>query len=235
MTTNIFIQDILTNVEYFTDQDEEDAAIPAVWTPSPEESTKLVVVVGDNAGGKSLFRRIVCQRYRAEGIQAMDPSMEGRTAAAGINPLRSMIYGNESWKATGENSAHSVIMGVHTCKETNHPHAIIWDEPDLGLNEAWAEAMGRYIRDFCAELPEMAQGVYVITHSKPLLRELLHVPHHYLHLGKKEAPANLTDWLIKKPSRHLKLEQLKEESIKRFRKVTKVKETRRRISARSRN
>jgi len=207
------VEDLLDGLEYFNPEDGGLPAIPAVWTPG---KGKLVIVVGDNAGGKSFFRRIVGQAYRNSKIECMDPSMQGRVD--GYNALRSMVYGNEQWQATGENSTVTVIAGVRTCRGREHKHAIFWDEPDLGLSDSWAAGMGQYIRDFALDPPKKTMGIFVVTHNKALVRELLPAKPHYLHLGRVKAPNTVQEWLDQ-PVRPLDLTKLRNVSRSRFRRI----------------
>jgi len=206
---------ILDGIEYF-----DPEVIPAVWRPG---NGKLVVVVGDNAGGKSVFRRIVAQVCRGNGVECMDPSMQGR--ADGHNALRSMVYGSEVDQSTGENSAHTVIAGVHTCRGRDRDHVIFWDEPDLGLGDSWSAGMGQYIREFSETAPDFTRGIFLVTHSRPLLRELLPVEPTYVHLGRVDAPASLQEWLDQ-PVVPLDITKLKEISNERWRKISAIKRKR---------
>ena len=83
------------SLDYFTADDDGVTAIPYHHVPGPR--SKLVVVVGDNAGGKSFFRRIIqalCQKAKVECIAI---SAEGRRQI-GHAPWLTFVYGDESWE-----------------------------------------------------------------------------------------------------------------------------------------
>jgi hypothetical protein len=177
-------------LDYFSPNDDGVTPIPAHWVPG---KGKLVVVVGENASGKSFFRRIVSGVCKSTGVECMPISMEGRGGYYG--GLRGMIYGDESWQATGVNSARTVKQGILTCESRDKPHVIFWDEPDLGLSENGCAGIGVAIREALTEPPKHTTAAIVVTHSKPLVRELLPLDPHYLHLGSEDAPKTLFDWL----------------------------------------
>jgi hypothetical protein len=217
-TTNVsaMVGSMLRDLRYFQG---DKPAIPYVWRPG---RGKLVLVLGSNAGGKSFFRRLVKAVTHKSQIECLDPSMEGRTrTGAEYGIMRALVYGDESWRATGENSAQTVLAGVQTCRGRDNMHCIFWDEPDLGLSDDWAAGMGQSIRDFAADPPELTFGIFVVTHSKALIEQLAGVDHHYLHLGSARGPKTVRGWLRQKVKpRHL--EGLKVESLNRFREISAI-------------
>lgn len=177
-------------LDYFSPNNEGVTPIPAYFVPG---KGKLVVVVGENASGKSFFRRIVSLVCKDVSIECMPISMEGRGGYYG--GLRGFIYGDESYEATGVNSARTVKQGLSTCASRDKPHVIFWDEPDLGLSENGCAGIGMAIREGLTTPPEHMTAALVVTHSKALVRELLPLAPHYLHLGSEDAPKTLFDWL----------------------------------------
>ena len=97
-------------------------------------SGKLIVVTGENASGKSFFRRIVrslCSRAKTECIHI---SMEGRAGdGMSFGGLRPFVYGDENQQSTGENSAGAVLGGIRTCRAREEAHVMVWDEPESRL------------------------------------------------------------------------------------------------------
>lgn len=215
-------------LDYFVPNDDGKVPIPHFWHPG---RGNFAVALGENASGKSFFRRLVSAVCREAGVEIMPISMEGRFGNYG--GLRGMIYGDESWESTGENSAGTVLAGISTCKSRENAHVIFWDEPDLGLSDRWAAGMGVALRGFAEALPKKTHGAIIVTHSRALVQELLPAEPHYLHFGSSDPPATLQAWL----SREIKpksLDLLKEESRKRFKliqtilnRVEKRKEARR--------
>lgn len=208
------VESILDKLAYFHSK-KGPPTIPFIWTRG---EGKLVLVLGDNAGGKSFFRRLVYSVCKQNGIECLDPSMEGR-ASGGI--VSAMIYGDESYRSTGENSSHVILTGIRTCRGRTDPHCIFWDEPDIGLSEQWAAGAGQCIGEFVESLPELTFGVFVVTHSRALVRELLPLKPHYLHLGSTRAPDTVQGWLDRKVKPR-RLEGLPKASIKRFRQINEI-------------
>jgi len=207
----------MLKLDYFRPDDDDKVAIPAVWVPG---TGPLVVVVGDNAGGKSFLRRIahgMCQRNK---VEFMDISMEGRRSISAA-PWLVFVYGDEQCHSTGELSSKTILTGIKTCEGRTEPHVIFWDEPDLGLSEAWAAGAGQSIREYVERTNKHTLAAFVVTHSRPLVQELLPLKPHYLHLGSDTAPATLRDW-TKRTVRPRKLSRLPELSHKRFRAIQRI-------------
>ena len=223
------IKEALT-LQYFTPSDPDgQIPIPALFVPSP--GARLIVIVGENASGKSFMRRIVTQIGREIKVEVMPISMEGRGQSYG--GLRGMIYGDESWESTGVCSAGTVRGGISTCKERTSPHIIFWDEPDLGLSENSAAGVGQAIGQFMAAPNPLTMAAIVVTHSKPLVKHLVEGLNpepgayrnrpHYLHLGTdpKDAPPDLFDWL-RTPVVPRSLEDISEAGMRRFRLIGRI-------------
>lgn len=205
-------EDILHKLAYF---EGDKAAIPYIWRRG---RGSLVVVTGENAGGKSFFRRLVQIACKRSKIECMTISMEGRQTGG---PWNAFIYGSERWEATGQNSAQTILNGITTCRSREHTHVIFWDEPDLGLSESWAAGAGQAIRDFMLEKPSRTRAAFVVSHSRSLIRQLLPVRPHYLYLGSTSGPPTLKDWVEHQPKPR-SLADLPKESHKRFKAIQKI-------------
>lgn len=206
------------SLRYFSPDDEigGKVAIPHHWVRG---RGNFAVALGENASGKSFFRRIVTALCRESKVEAMPISMEGRGGYYG--GLRGFIYGDESWQSTGENSSNTVLAGIRTCQGREGSHVIFWDEPDLGLSDGWAAGMGVARREFAEKLPSRTYGAIVVTHSRALVREILPAEPHYLHFGTDDPPPTLQDWLDHRPKPRA-LSKLGEESHKRFKMIQKI-------------
>ena len=196
----------------------DDPAIPYVWAPS-KASNPLVVVVGENAGGKSFFRRIASEISRKTKVEAIPISMEGRRQVS-YNIALTFVYGSEDYDATGINSIKTVLTGIKTCQGRENPHVIIWDEPDIGLSEGNAASVGKAIADFTKTPPEKTRASIVITHRKALVSELVSADPHYLFLGGP-GPASLEEWLVMPPVIR-PLEEVQDIARSRFKAIQKI-------------
>jgi hypothetical protein len=182
----------------------------------------LVVVLGENASGKSFMRRVVNMFCQKNEIEFMGISMQGRRSIS-ANPWLCFVYGDESCESTGTNSVGTVLTGITTCYGREAPHVIFWDEPDLGLSDSWAAGVGQKIAELGKKPPEHTKAAFVVTHSKALVEQLVPVNPHYVYLGQtsEHAPQTLDDWL-KQPIRPRDPALLKKESFKRFKAIQKI-------------
>jgi len=199
--------DYALTLAYFHPNKEGETAIPYIYRPG---SSRLVLVLGENAGGKSFFRRILSgMTAQAKASNGFDPprdagpfpvgefialSMEARTSS---NFMSAMIYGAEKYRSTGENSAHTVKTGISTVQGRAHTSIIYWDEPDIGMSAGIAAGAGIEIAKLVREAGPLVQAICVTTHSPPLVNRLLDLDPHYLYLGddSEGAPRDLRAWM----------------------------------------
>lgn len=219
------VKDLLTNWRYFTGR---APVIPAVWVKG---SCPLFLVLGENAGGKSFFRRCVQESAKKHTSirETIHLSMEGR-AGGMMGAVHGFVYGDEGWRSTGENSASTVSTAIKTCQGREHSHLLYWDEPDVGMSEGAAMGAGYAIAEFVAKLSDHTKGVFVTTHSRPMVAALSQgLRPHYVHLGTdpKEAPGNIELWLTRtvKP---VSPDELAEASHARFKAIQKILDGKRR-------
>jgi len=208
--------DYVFELDYFHPNAKGEIAIPHAWVRG---RGNFAVCLGENASGKSFFRRIVTAIAREAKVEAIPISMEGRGDSFG--GMRGFVYGDESWQSTGENSAHTVLMGIKTAQERESSHVIVWDEPDLGLSDGWAAGMGQALCKFASPLPRMTYGAFVVTHSRSLVRELLSAEPHFLYFGSSEPPATLAEWVDSKPKAR-DIAKLGDESHRRFKMIQAI-------------
>ena len=182
-----------------------------------------MVVVGDNATGKSFLRRIITLRCSKANprIEPIRTSMEERSGAGYMyGPMRALIYGDEGIFSTGTNSLNVVRGGIKTSRGREHPNILIFDEPDIGCSDSLAAGLGVQIRDFAADLPEYTRAVFVISHSRYLLQQLVGCDPHILWMG--ENPGNsLQEWLTREVV-PVDPEEVAEMNITTFRRIQKI-------------
>lgn len=213
-------KDAKTLVQVVLDEpyfDKEDPAIPAHFVPG---EGNLVVVTGENAGGKSFFRRLVQEMCSMDKIEAINISMEGRRKVS-YNPGLAFVYGDESYRATGVLSSSTVSMGIKTMRERTTPNVMIWDEPDIGASDSTAASMGAAIANAFKDPPAHTMACIVITHRKALVEQLLPLKPHFCFLGSKEPPATITDWM-QSPIQIRDLDQIQGDAHQRFLAIKKV-------------
>lgn len=223
---------ILENLRFFHPDDAIDGrvAIPHLLDKGASES-RLVLVLGENAGGKSFFRRLIreatshkSRRKETKPFRVREMihlSMEGRAGTHPMPVVQQMIYGGEEWLSTGDLSADLVTKGIKTASSRDHEVLLYWDEPDVGMSFGCAAGAGLAIKDFIEELPEHIQAVFVTTHSPHLVLALTvgleHKPH-YLYLGNDNGPPTLKLWANQQFGRvtAVRPEELKKKATARF-------------------
>lgn len=135
---------------------------------------RLLVVTGENATGKSLLRRIISQLAKKRNVEPIAISPEFRQLG-GI--ATAMVYGDESWEASGAISARICLNTIKTSKGRKSPHVIILDEPDMGLSDNSAAGCGLEIAEFIQDPPLNLCFFVIITHRRAFIQSLLHASH----------------------------------------------------------
>jgi len=197
---------------------EGKVAIPCLRVPG---EGKLVVALGENASGKSFFRRLTKSTCSKSQVECIDLSMSGSTNRYG--GMAGMIYGDEARESTGVNSSRTVSTGIRTCEGRTTPHVIFWDEPDLGLSDGWAAGMGVKLREFALAPPEHTIAAIIVTHSKALVRALVAAKPHVLFFGESPPPS-LAVWLKAKPKVR-DLDALYDETRNRYKLIQSILNT----------
>jgi len=199
-----------------------DGACPVAYEP-PNNDSRILLISGDNAGGKSLVCRFLSLTFSRSKIEFMRIGMEMRTNGGMV---RTFIFGDEGRCSTGELTAHSVLGAIHNSKQRTHAHVVCLDEPDTGLSEGYQQAVGETLVDYASTLPEHAAGLVVVTHSRFIANALMKLDPHRFRVGDD---LRLTrEWIRKGPLKRSMedLANLKKISHKRFLAVTKVQNAR---------
>ena len=183
--TNVItlVESMIENLSYFD-------VIKATLTTGHKQN---LIITGENATGKSFIRRLVYLVCKQEKVELIHLSQQGRSTSGIPSAL---IYGDESYDSTGYNTSTTITCGITTCNNRDSDHFILWDEPDIGLSEKYAAGVGVAIRGFVENIPKHTRGSIVITHSKPLVRQLLPIGPSHLRLGDT---MTLNDWLNETP------------------------------------
>lgn len=98
-----------------------------------ESDPRIVLIVGENASGKSLAFRLLQQICGDHSIVAIDLSIRTR-AGLGRGEMshmkRAFMYGDEYERSTGATSA-SVVRRAFANLDREQPAALLMDEPEL--------------------------------------------------------------------------------------------------------
>ena len=190
-----------------------------------EGDPRLLLITGENASGKSLAFRLVAQIAGDHGVEALTLSIRERTGGGTFEMARmrqGMIYGREETSSTGAVSARVVQSGFNNLSNRG-PAILGLDEPELGLSDGYAEALGEYIGRETAAIGGKACGVMVVTHSRRLaaglVRGLGAEPTMIAMLRDADQPSpSVADWIASRDERTVdELLALKDVSLDRFR------------------
>ena len=183
-STGDYIESVLSTILF------EDV-LKATWQKGAAD---FAVIVGPNASGKSVFRRLVSMKARDQEAESIHLSMEGRTdTTTGV--VRAFLYGDEHDSSTGHLSANLVIGGISTALGRDSPHVIFWDEPDVGLSDEYAAGAAQAIVKFVKEKKEHTKAVFVVTHRRSMVLELAKANPHVVLFGGEHA--TLHAWLTR--------------------------------------
>ncbi len=219
----MILQEAIDAVVEDTEMFGVDGACPVSYEPS-KTGSKILLISGDNAGGKSLVCRFLSITARQlDKIEFIRIGMELRTAS---DMARVFVFGDEGRCSTGELTAHSILGAIHNSRQRTHAHIVCLDEPDIGLSEGYQEAVGKTLHDYGVTLPDLAEGLVVVTHSRPIAKALVKLDPHKFRVGDD---LRLTqDWLTEGPLKRSldDLANLKKLSHARFLAVTHIQNAR---------
>lgn len=164
---------------------------------------RVLVVVGENCSGKSFL--VESLRSWASGMQPkvynIQISIRERTGAGLYEQAamrRAMMFGDESEHSTGATSI-SVLERAFSSMQDRHdsgyPCLLVLDEPELGLSDGYAGAMGTWLARKAKALPESSVGIVIVTHSRSLVTQLARELGEIPSLVRMGAAGDLTDWL----------------------------------------
>lgn len=153
--------------------------------PSIPTST-ILLVTGDNASGKSLFRRVLATYYQKQQLETITLSQQARSQS-GLP--RAVIYGDEEDEATGAISANALSKSFH---QRTKPYVLIFDEPEIGMGEEAQLGAAIFLQQHCSNLPQNCEGIVLFTHSRILISSLKHMTH-FIWLHHPNHSVN--DWL----------------------------------------
>jgi ATPase subunit of ABC transporter with duplicated ATPase domains len=153
------------------------------------ENSRIVLITGPNAGGKSFFARALSANVSAQrdtcNIEYLPVSMGIRTMQ-GMH--RVFMYGEEGRDSTGRISLRAVLGGLKTCRGREGPHMLLLDEPDVGLSDSYQRALGELLCGFAKDLPDNTSGLILVTHSRPLAAEFMQAKPTCIRVGEDLRP-----------------------------------------------
>jgi type II secretory pathway predicted ATPase ExeA len=130
----------------------------------------VLVITGKNASGKSFLRRFMCMKLKQAKIEAMHLSQQGRSTE-GV--MRCFVYGSEDDESTGAISAKTFKTGMSTSRSRTTAHAIIWDEPEIGMGEELQVGSADWLFEQLADWPKHLRGIILLTHSRIFVKRAM--------------------------------------------------------------
>ena len=215
------ILDILHDTEMFG----LSGACPVAYEPPANLGSKILLITGDNAGGKSLLCRYLgLVVHETTKMEFMRIGMQMRTESG---MAKVFVFGDEGRSSTGQLTAHSILGAIHNSRQREHKHMVCLDEPDVGLSEGYQEAAGATIWQYANSLPDLCEGLVVVTHSRLIARSLLKMESHKMRVGDDLRPT--WNWLEQGPiGRSMEdFENLRKVAHERFLAVTAIQNKRR--------
>jgi len=190
-------RDILMDSPFFSDDPLDEAPFQAKLY---EADPSIMVIVGENASGKSLLYRVIQGYAQKQKVTGITISIRERSGG-GVHEMggmrRAFMFGDEAEQSTGATSANVVVNGFHNAYSGQHGKTLLMlDEPEMGLSDGYARALGEYIGASTLSITDTCLGVLVVTHNRALVQGLLKgftAPPSFVHMG--ENPVDLDAWV----------------------------------------
>lgn len=132
-----------------------------------DNCSKVIIVYGDNASGKSLFASILQVILRKNNVHVRNACMSNRTASG---MQRAMIFGDESDQSTGDTSVNVARKCLESTLSDSNGVAML-DEPDIGLSNRYQHAFGKYIAEKAKSFND--HGLVLVSHNEILINSFL--------------------------------------------------------------
>lgn len=210
---------------------EESAAIASEESPFSGSLIKgdprLLLIVGENASGKSLLFRMICGvAHKEHDILPITISIRERTGSGtdGMERMRrAFMFGNEIESSTGAISSRVVDAGFNNIQR-EVPSILALDEPEIGLSDGYAEALGELIGQRTNDLADNCCGVMVVTHNRRLVRGLMRglgATPSFVSMSKEVQ--TVEQWLAQDESKSVQdLLCLRDVALDRFRTINRI-------------
>ncbi len=183
---------------------------------------RLILISGSNGGGKSFLVKALGSYLHLEAKGKVEWMAVGMSLRTSPGMARAFMFGDEGRESTGRISLKAVLGGLRTCKGREHPHALILDEPDVGLSEGYQAGLGELLSDFAGDLPALTRALIVVTHSRTIAKALSDAGATCVRIGDDLRPT--ADWIRDgdSPRTAKDIEELSDRTIARMRAIQAV-------------
>jgi hypothetical protein len=169
----LIAKNVLTDSRFFAEDDDDTPFGGKLYAGDP----RVLLVVGENASGKSLlFRVIAAFAKRDHNLTGITISIRERTGAGTremSGMMRVFMFGDEEEQSTGATSANVVEAGFHNAGRDGGKTLLMLDEPEIGLSDGYARALGAFIAQKTIEIGQGTHGIVIVTHNRPLVQGFL--------------------------------------------------------------
>lgn len=194
-----------------------------------EDDVKVAVVYGDNASGKSFFFKKLINQLKAplKPFDIQEILLASMSMRVSSSEHQMFMYPREKSMSTGANSVGAVKGCFYNAKNRSHPVWLFLDEPDVGLSDRYAQAMGTYLAAELNALPEHIKGVCIVTHSRTLLLALMSELKQDVHQISMGLPLSLVEFIQAQDNEPASIEELlnlRSAAVETSRKIHKIEE-----------
>lgn len=139
------------------------------------DATKVTILTGRNAGGKSLIRKQlvfpISKQLDKKKVNIPHASQQLRTDSQPELGAFSGFAHDLPWLATSDTTI-TTIENVFKLKET--ADYLVIDEPEIGLGEELQLGLCDYLNEQIEECKKLGKGVLIICHSRIIANNINH-------------------------------------------------------------
>jgi hypothetical protein len=154
---------------------EGEPVFPKKLTVDDPDS-KVLMVCGDNASGKSLLTNILYQHFNTNEVHMVSISLGERTKKGYMQDVRRFgRYGDEDEESSGVTTIRRIVKDFDRLIVAEEPFVLSLDEPDIGLAETFHSALGELIATRTNELVSNPHcvGVVLVSHSRKVFKAFI--------------------------------------------------------------
>ena len=151
------------------------------YTPG---NSKLYLVTGENATGKSFFIKSLVSLLKDKKIKTYHAGLIHR-AGDHENGFTEHEYSliPEVVASSGENTSILLTNGLEGSKAIKDKHVILLDEPSLGFSAGYQIAIADYVLKYMEKVPDSLFGLMIVEHSPLIISGLANANPTHIRFG----------------------------------------------------